>query len=178
MRKFEFLRGCSVTTEVRRRRARARGRGWRMFFECGRIVVSGSVIEHMARNFEGLFLSPTAAAVSLLPAAIESDRGRREHHALVLPEHAAERARRIATWSRPHRQRTWHATQPVITSADRSSFTRHPGSSARDVRNDTLNGTSSPYGRCREVRGRLQPGLSVFLSRGEKEFRWINRISG
>lgn len=37
-----------------------------MFLECGRIVAFASASEHMARNFEGLFLrrrfSPTAAA--------------------------------------------------------------------------------------------------------------------
>lgn len=58
-----------------------------MFLECGRIVAFASAIEHMARNFEGLFLR---VPVVVSPSAAAS-------RALVLPE----RAWRIATWSRP-----------------------------------------------------------------------------
>lgn len=49
-----------------------------MFLECGRIVAFASAIEHMARNFEGLFLRPRrrfSYRGSIAPSFFRNTRG-------------------------------------------------------------------------------------------------------
>lgn len=127
-----------------------------MFLECGRIVAFASAIEHMARNFEGLFLR--------VPVVVSPSRG-----SIARPRSSGTRvANRYVVTAAAVNVRDTAPSTPVITSADRLSFTRQRGSNARNM----LSGRSWP----------LPPGcrvtakVKVSLVRTEREKEGLESV--